>query len=288
MKKKCFVLLFFITFTTVQIFSQNAKVTFTKGKVEVLRQDAWKPLNVGDLLQESDVVSTGFQSEMKINYKGTIISLGALTRITFEELQSSDTKESVSVFLNTGAVRTKVNHSSGKRVAHSVKTPVAVASVRGTDFLVTGNGNVSCFEGAVAVYPNFEYRNKNSVKEETKITDEDEENSEESDEIIESYTSATSTTPAKEIFEASPAETVVIGKNKSISIVSTSGRPESSMKSSVNQIYQAVTSVSTAAETDKVQSAVSTVINTINNTQTENFNNISNKGSLSVNVEIKE
>ena len=81
MKKKCFVLLFFITFTTVQIFSQNAKVTFTKGKVEVLRQDAWKPLNVGDLLQESDVVSTGFQSEMKINYKGTIISLGALTTV---------------------------------------------------------------------------------------------------------------------------------------------------------------------------------------------------------------
>ena len=157
--KRVFIYLLIFSFVTLPFFSESAKVTYIKGKGEVLRNEKWQQLKVGDFLQEKDIVSTGFQSEMKITYKDSVMKLGALTRITFEELSTSDSKETVSVFLNTGAVRSKVNHSSGKRVAYSVKTPVAVASVRGTEYMVLGSSSVFCYDGAVAVYPNFEYKN---------------------------------------------------------------------------------------------------------------------------------
>ena len=97
--KRVFIYLLIFSFVTLPFFSESAKVTYIKGKVEVFRNEKWQQLKVGDFLQEKDIVSTGFQSEMKITYKDSVMKLGALTRITFEELSTSDSKETVSVFL---------------------------------------------------------------------------------------------------------------------------------------------------------------------------------------------
>lgn len=157
MKKSFFKFVLFCSLfalLNVAAFADDAVVTSVKGKVEVSHGgDAeWKALSVGDTVAESDIVSTGFQSEVRIKYNGSVMLLGALTRVTLNQMSSNSKTDKVDVFLNTGAVRSKVTHTDDKKVSYNVRGPVAVASVRGTDFTCFANGRVMCWEGAVAVY----------------------------------------------------------------------------------------------------------------------------------------
>lgn len=135
------------------VFAADAVVTYVNGKVEVNRNNTWIGLKAGDVVYESETISTGFQSDAKIKYNGSLLSLSALTRVTLEELSSTKSGDAVNVYLNTGAVRSKVTHTGNERVSYTVRSPVAVASVRGTDFIMHANGRVKTLEGAVAVYP---------------------------------------------------------------------------------------------------------------------------------------
>ena len=149
--KKIFILIASLSLFLSALVAQEASVTYVKGKVEVQRGSEWVPLNVGDTLSKSDVVNTGFQSEAKIKLMDNIMYLGPVTRITLEDLSSSSSQDKVNVYLSTGSVRSKVNHTENKRVNYTVHTPVAVASVRGTDWGITSNNDVFCKDGGVAV-----------------------------------------------------------------------------------------------------------------------------------------
>lgn len=135
------------------LFADSAEVISVKGKVEVNRNDTWVTLNVGDKVSESEMISTGFQSEAKIKYKDSVMQLGALSRVTLSKMTTTETKDVVNVYLNTGAVRSKVNHSADKKVSYTVRNQVAVASVRGTDFLSLDDGTVMVYTGAVVLTP---------------------------------------------------------------------------------------------------------------------------------------
>ena len=126
--------------TCGSVFAASAKVTYVKGKVEVSRGDTWVALKVGDEVKESETVSTGFQSEARLNYNGSVMAVPALSRVTLETLKSTSTKETVSLKVDTGAVRSKVTHTSGKKIEYEARTSVGVASVRGTDFAVFSTG----------------------------------------------------------------------------------------------------------------------------------------------------
>lgn len=69
--------------------------------------------------------------------------------VTLEKLTASEKKDAVSVFLNTGAVRFTVNHAENRQVSYTVRNPIAVAGMRGTDFNFFGNA-VHCSDDAVA------------------------------------------------------------------------------------------------------------------------------------------
>lgn len=134
--------------------ANTATVVSVTGKVEVSRNNAWVALSADAVVREGEVISTGFKSEAVIRYRDSLVRLGPLTRVTFEKLTASEEKDDISVFLNTGAVRSTVSHSDNRRVSYTVRNPIAVASVRGTDFSFFGS-TVRCFEGAVAVVPAF-------------------------------------------------------------------------------------------------------------------------------------
>jgi len=284
MKKGFKVLLLTIGFGFIlssPLFAENATVTYVRGKVEVQRTDGnWYPLDVGDVVTESETISTGFYSDLKLEYNSSIIALGALTRVTLENLSSSSDKDSVSLYLNTGAVRSKVNHTKEKRVSYVVKSPVAVASVRGTDFTITANGMVTCNEGAVVVFPNIDISKGNAKKDKNEKVEEEEESEEEtsseaeetssessvttsavaiedtaesstsSDEITESnagdYGPATSTTPAKAIANDAPAGAIVVAKSQTVSITSI-GTTETPIANASKKSQQAKAVVTTAA-----------------------------------------
>lgn len=183
------------------LFAASAKVTYVKGKVEVGRGNTWVALKVGDLINESETISTGFQSEARLNYNGSVMAVPALSRVTLETLQSSDTKDTVSLKVDTGAVRSKVTHTEGKRIEYSARTSVAVASVRGTDFAVYASGKAKVFEGAIAFFRVRDFippaaKTEEAVEEEAPVEDQG---------------AATATTDAKEIAESSPADATVVG-----------------------------------------------------------------------------
>lgn len=257
--------------------AEDAVVTYVNGKVEVSRNDKWVALKAGDKIAESETVSTGFNSEAKIKYGGSLMALGALTRITIRELSASSSKEKVDVYLNTGAVRSKVTHTNDTRVSYTVRSPVAVASVRGTMFDMLSNGEVTCFEGAVATYPVPKPKAKKAVKKakkdkaEEEISEEEsaeEENSEETpaetspenavEEAVEESSSgdvegdngpADATTPADEISDDAPAGAVVVGAGQKTT-VSSDGSMEKPSDVAKKEAKKETGVVQTAAESE--------------------------------------
>jgi hypothetical protein len=137
----------------VPLFADSATVVSLKGKVEVNRNGSWIALAENDTVAQGEIISTGFKSEAVLQYQGSTMQLGPLTRITVETLATGEKKDTVSVYLNTGAVKSSVKKTENKRVNYTVHNPVAVASVRGTEFGFSGDGSIDCTEGAVVTYP---------------------------------------------------------------------------------------------------------------------------------------
>ena len=133
------------------VFAADATVTFVSGKVEVQRGGKWIALQKGDTVSKSETISTGFQSEAKIKIMESVMYLGPVTRITLEELSSTEQKDNVNVYLKTGTARSQVKHIDNKRVNYQVHTAVAVASCRGTGFIIDDSNTVEVTENTVAV-----------------------------------------------------------------------------------------------------------------------------------------
>lgn len=152
--KRNFKKLVTILFTLVlacHLFAVDGVVTYVKGKVEVKRGSRWVSLRVGDKVSKSSMINTGFQSEAKVKLMNSVLYLGPVTRVTLNDLSSSNDRDKVSVYLSTGSVRSKVNRTGDKRVSYTVRTPIAVASVRGTDLTVDSSGYIGCTEGEISV-----------------------------------------------------------------------------------------------------------------------------------------
>lgn len=133
------------------VFAADATVTFVSGKVEVQRDGKWIALQKGDTVAKSETISTGFQSEAKIKILDSVMYLGPVTRITLEELSSTSQNDNVNVYLKTGTSRSQVKHIDNKRVNYQVHTAVAVASCRGTGWIMDDSNNVDVIENIVAV-----------------------------------------------------------------------------------------------------------------------------------------
>ena len=198
---------FFVILTTfsLPVFSEEAIVTYIKGKVEMQSGDKWLPLQVGQKIPENTIISTGFQSQTRIQYKGTVMALGPLTRITLEKLAENEKKEVVNVYLNVGAVRSKVTHPENKRVSQSIRNPVTVCSVRGTEYICFASGRVICFEGAVAVFPAKLISPSFFANMSTDDVD---------DEV--NYDSADATTDANDIASFAPKNAIVVAAGQEI------------------------------------------------------------------------
>ena len=152
----------------------SAQVVSYSGKAEVLSGGTWKSLSVGDNLTNGDVIQTGFKSYITLKIKESTVNVEPLTRVTVENLSENSKKDNVRLFVNAGGVSSNVKKDGIKKVGFTVRTPVATASVRGTEFSVQNNFDSSKVEtkrGSVAVW-----NGKNSV-DVADISDYSEENS---------------------------------------------------------------------------------------------------------------
>ena len=258
--------------------------------MEVSRGNEWVSLKVGDVVNEAETISTGFQSEARLNYNGSVMAVPALSRITLEALKSSSKKETVSIKVDTGAVRSKVTHTEGKRIEYTARTPVGVASVRGTDFTIFANGKAKVLAGAIAYYKASEFIMPDYTAEE-----DDSESSATADVSGSAEAPDTTgtadegpakaTTAASDIVDNAPRGARVIGAGQS-SMISGSGiasKPVVEAKKRANKVKSTVASASTKAAMEASIGASSAAVNDSGTTQT-----VPTSAGLSVLVDFSE
>lgn len=150
--KKIF-LAFVFVFLTFSTFALEATVVSIVGKVERKDGNDWVPLSVGETLKKGTVISTGFKSEGNFKINDSLLTLKALTRVTIEELVSSNNSDTTRLFMDTGAIKASVKRTEDRRPNFKVRTPVATASVRGTELEVFSSGRINVTEGLVSFSP---------------------------------------------------------------------------------------------------------------------------------------
>ena len=244
------------------LFANEGTVTYLKGKAEVHRNDSWIQLKLGDSVYNSDVISTGFQSEVKIKVMDSVLSLGPVTRISLQELSSTQEKDKINIYLNTGTIRTKVNHTDNKRVSCQVRTPIGVASVRGTDFSVDDSNTISVFEGKVAVITNSAIASQNNTDTYGNIQND----FEDSEEI--------------------PDSGVLVQQNQSTQISA-----NNTVDVPVNDVVQTITNIITKVSTSSSKESVSSAGNNSVSAIAENTQSTiegKKKGSVVVTVSMEE
>ena len=126
-----------------------------KGKVEVMRSGttAWGAVEAGLPVSAGDRIKTGPRSMCDIELDdGSILHLAANSETKIESLDIKNDKNDSSFSLFIGKLIASVNKL--KKTKMQIRTPVSVASLRGTEFAVDTTEKeteVGVFDGAVAV-----------------------------------------------------------------------------------------------------------------------------------------
>ena len=241
MIKKSICVAFAALCIALPLCAASATIVSAEGKVEVERGGKGVRLSANDTVSEGETVSTGFKSKALLRYQGSVLQLGALTRVTLEKLAAGEQNDTVAVYLNTGAVKSTVKPLENRRVNYTVRNPVAVASVRGTEFDFRGDGVISCSEGAVAAYSARSYIASavNTVPAEGK---------------------SNAATPASDIAPSAPAGTVVVLRGQAAAF-SSDGMTSDPATSAFAAASQVAASMRTPAETESVGTGASVIRN---------------------------
>jgi hypothetical protein len=109
---------------------------------------------IGDIILQNDIISTGIQSSCDIKIGGSIIRVKEKSNVKLSALYRKDDVEKTTVDLEVGKLLCKAKKLS-KSENFLVKTPTAVAGVRGTKFTVEADAQktsrIKVFNGNVTV-----------------------------------------------------------------------------------------------------------------------------------------
>lgn len=113
-----------------------------------------KTAEIGDIIMQNDIITTGIQSSCDIKIGGSIIRVKEKSNVKLSELYRKDDVEKTTVDLDVGKLLCKAKKLS-KSENFLVKTPTAVAGVRGTKFTVEADAQktsrIKVFNGNVTV-----------------------------------------------------------------------------------------------------------------------------------------
>ena len=134
----------------------EGSVNFIAGDVKIISGEKTITANVGDKIAQGMTVKTGTKSIAEIHFQGNFIRINENSSIVIMELTRNmeKNKESTELYVNNGEVFSKISRKLASGEKFLVKTPTAVAGVRGTEFLVNVDGKkstIKCMEGKVSV-----------------------------------------------------------------------------------------------------------------------------------------
>ncbi|MCS7228369.1 MAG: FecR family protein, partial [Endomicrobia bacterium] len=121
-----------------QVSKDYAVIADYRGQVQVIRGKTAVSVKKGLLLYENDRIKTMKNSDAVLIFRdGSSVSLGENTDVVIRDLI-----EKISISLDRGKVKTKVVSKQTNEV-FEIRTPVSVASVRGTEFILIYENNIS-------------------------------------------------------------------------------------------------------------------------------------------------
>jgi hypothetical protein len=114
------------------------------------------PIAIGDAINEKDIITTGGSSSCDVRLGGSLIRIKEKTSMQFSALTAEGGAEATTLGLDAGKLLCKPKKLL-KEDSFTIKTPTAVAGIRGTQFTVETDANrttrVRVFEGKVKVTP---------------------------------------------------------------------------------------------------------------------------------------
>lgn len=110
-----------------------------EGKVERRSADGWVAATPGDELALGTTLSTGFGASAALSIGESTLQVDQLTRMTVEELIETSDSVETEVALDVGRVEAEIRTGEARQNSRfTVKSPVATAAVRGTNFSFDG------------------------------------------------------------------------------------------------------------------------------------------------------
>ena len=135
----------------------QTQITLLEGKAFL---DQITPLKQGDFVHEGQTVKTAKNSRMELKLPdGSILRLAEKTMFKFDALEADSGKRNISLTAILGAGWIKASKWIGRNDFFKVKTPTAVAAVRGTVYHLNvdkdKSAQINVYQGQVAVTPLF-------------------------------------------------------------------------------------------------------------------------------------
>ena len=133
-------------------------VSHSSGDVQVEREGAKQPVEMGMELQPLDFLVTGADSSVDLAVTGYgVVKIGAGSRVQVETLSKSASGSEAQLRVERGSVASFVGRRE-KNANYRVATPTAIAGVRGTSFLLSVDDSrkdprvkIAVLDGAVGV-----------------------------------------------------------------------------------------------------------------------------------------
>lgn len=143
--------------TSVEAAVGKAVVRSVRGTASYTDQGSdWKPLNVGRVLGPGATVRTGASSQVDLflDENGPIVRLLESTQLGLDKLNlertGSDVVIETQLDLRQGTIQGVVKKLAAAST-YEVKTPNAVAGIRGTRYQISADDKVICTEGSLMV-----------------------------------------------------------------------------------------------------------------------------------------
>jgi len=142
MKKNLAALILIVSTPLAATQGIAGKVTTLTGKGQIFESGQWLPAQVGSVVYPISSVQTGYNSKMIITLKnGAQILLKQNTTLSFAQLTQASEGSNVEVHLANGGVNAFLPKADpGKENQFRVRTPTAVAGVRGSFMSATRHG----------------------------------------------------------------------------------------------------------------------------------------------------
>ena len=149
MKRVMLLLAFSLSLIDPASALDKAVLKDVRGKVEVRETTGgWQRARVGMEISEGTYISTGFHASAVVDLGTSELLVKELTRMQLEELIEREGTVSTKLFLRVGRIGAKVKGVEGLRLNFTVRSTIATAAVRGTEFEFDGI-NLKTSEGTV-------------------------------------------------------------------------------------------------------------------------------------------